>query len=680
MTALPPSAPAFPDRLGRLPPPLLAAGPVALALGLMLAVATWGAGAIERRSDRAVTSALVTAGLDWTEVAADGLELRLAGTAPDEAARLRAVNVAGGVVESGRIRDEITVAPARAIEAPRFSVEMLRNDDGLSLIGLVPHAGEGKAALTAAAAEVAGILPVADMLETADYAAPEGWDAALGFGIAALRLLPRAKISVAADRVAITAISASAEERRRLEAEIAKVRPPGIDLSLDISAPRPVLTPFTLRLVKDAAGVRFDACSADTDRARARILAAAAAIGAPATAVCTVGLGVPTPRWAEATVAGIAALAALPGGTVSFSDADVTLTAAPGTPQADFDRAAGELRAALPPVFSLSATLAPSDAPAAAGPAEFTADLSAEGRVELRGRVTDDLLRAAAESVAKARFGSDAVYNATRVDSDLPQGWPVRVLAGLDALAQLDDGRLVVRADTVEVSGNTGSRDASARIAQILSARLGPGQTYVVDARYQEALDPDRALPTPAECAGDLNAVLAARKITFAPGSAEIDSAARVVIDALADVLQGCPPLEMEIAGHTDSQGSEGGNQSLSQARAEAVLIALQGRRLPVEGFVARGYGETQPIADNGTEQGREANRRIAFILTGASAAAAGDDPVAEGDPAAGAPAEDSSAEDVPAAGAAAAGAGPFLWTPAEDTTPRPRRRGSDAP
>jgi OOP family OmpA-OmpF porin len=591
----------------------------------MVLVAVWAAGLVERRSERVVTSALLSAGLTWPEVRADGLNLFLSGTAPDEAARFRALNLAGGAIDAGRLRDEIDVAPARAITAPRFSVELLRNTDGVSLIGLLPEEGGGRDALRSAAGEVGAGLPVSDMLETAAYAAPEGFDAALDFGIAALKLLPRSKISVSADRVTVTAISGSAEEKRRLEAELAKVSPAGLSTVIDISAPRPVLTPFTLRFVKDSSGARFDACSADTERARNRILAAAEAAGAPEAAICTVGLGVPTPRWTEAAEAGIAAIGALPeGGTISFSDADVTLTAAAGTRQADFDRVVGELQAALPQVFALTATLTPSEAPVAAGPAEFTAVLNGEGRVELRGRVSDDLLRSAADSVAKARFGADAVYNATRVDGDLPEGWPVRVLAGLEALSQLHDGRLLVRADTVEVHGISGRKDASARIAQVLSAKLGPGQTYTVDVRYDEAFDPDAALPTPDECVAELNRVLALRKIAFAPGSAEIDGDALGTIGALAGVLKDCPPMPMEIAGHTDAQGSEGGNQALSQARAEAVLLALQGRRLAIEGFIAVGYGESRPIADNETEEGREANRRIEFTLIGPPDAAAG--------------------------------------------------------
>ncbi len=651
-----------------LPPAVELAAALLLALAVMVAVAIWAAGVVERRSERVVTSALVNADLTWVEVEADGLKLLLSGTAPNEAARFRAMKLAGGAIDAGRLRDRMAVAPALEIEPPRFSVELLRNTDGVSLIGLLPETGDGRGALRAAAEALAGGVPVSDMLETAAYEAPEGWGPALDFGIAALKLLPRSKISVAAGQVTVTAISGSAEEKRKLESQLARARPEGLATVIEISAPRPVLTPFTLRFVKDAAGARFDACSADSDRARDRIVTAAVAAGAPQAAICTVGLGVPTPRWSEAAVAGIAAIGALPeGGTVSFSDADVTLTAAAGTSQADFDRVVGELQAALPQVFALTATLAPSEAPAAAGPAEFTALLNAEGRIELRGRVSDELLRAAVESVAKARFGGGSVYNATRVDGNLPEGWPLRVLAGIEALAQLHDGRLLVRADTVEVHGVTGRKDASARISQVLSAKLGPGETYAVDVRYDEAFDPDAALPSPEECVTRLNQVLAMGKIAFAPGSAEIDGSARGTIDALTKVLEACPPLAMEIAGHTDSQGSEGGNLSLSQARAEAVLIALQGRRLPVERFIAKGYGEADPIADNETEEGREANRRIEFTLIGPPAAATAEGAAGDGAPPDGA-----------TAGEAAAAGGEFA--PAEPVAaPAPRPAGAEA-
>jgi OOP family OmpA-OmpF porin len=611
----------LPKRLLRLPPTALAALAFALAGVVMLGVALAAAMVIESRSAKVISAGLQEAGMTWATVTTDGLQVHLSGTAPDEGSRFRALNLVGSLVDSSRLRDSLEVTPASALAAPRFSVEMLRNDDGIQLIGLLPEmpaeGGIDEAALVAAAAAMTPGIEVDNLLEAAAWPAPDTWNDALTFGIDALRMLERSKVSVAADRVEVTAIAESEAEKRQLEASLRAAKPEGVALVAEISAPRPVLTPFTLRFIKDDQGARFDACAADSERARATILRAAEAAGLPTGGSCTIGLGVPTPRWAEGITAGITAVNALGNATLTFSDADVSLLAGDTVTQDDFDRVVGDLRAALPPVFSLDATLPKKEV--AQGPAEFTAKLAPDGRVELRGRLTDDMQQAAVDAFARAAFGASKVYVATRLDADLPDGWPVRVLAGLEALAVLHDGSLLVRADVVEVKGVAGSTDARARVTQILSGKLGQGQTFRVDVTYDEELDPFAALPTPQECAAEVAGVVAAQKITFTPGSAEIASGSLPIIGQLADVLQDCPALPMEIAGHTDAQGSETGNKALSQARAEAVLLALQGRRVDVSGMTAVGYGEGIPVADNGTEEGREANRRIEFVLKGAS-------------------------------------------------------------
>jgi OOP family OmpA-OmpF porin len=257
---------------------------------------------------------------------------------------------------------------------------------------------------------------------------------------------------------------------------------------------------------------------------------------------------------------------------------------------------------------------------------------------------------------------------ATVLDPGAPDGWPARVLAGLQSLAQLDHGTLLVRPDTVEVAGVSGSQQASARISQLLSEGLGQGKTFKVNVSYDKELDPLAALPTPMECLARVVAVVAERKISFDPGSAELDAASGAVLDNLAKALKGCKAVRMEIGGHTDAQGSEDGNLALSQARAEAVLVALQGRQVDVSGMRALGYGEGVPIEDNGDEEGREANRRIAFTLIEDAAAVAGPPGSGSGVPG-----------DEPAAGAAAdvsADDGPS-FAPVEKTErPKPRPKG----
>lgn len=661
-----------PSRVKKLPTlhltPKLATALAFFVAGFLALLISWASVLlVERLSERAVRSALLTQGVTFATVNADGLRLQLSGTAENEAARYRAINIAGTVVDAARVQDMMEVTPARAVEAPRFSLEILRNDDGIQLIGLLPE-GEIKDTLLAEAEALQPDTQLQDMLETAAYAPPETWGPALDFARKALALLPRAKITVDATSVRIKAIAASDAQKRSFETSLSTGQPEGVRVSYEISAPRPVITPFTLRFVIDAEGPRFDACAADTDRARMRIVAAATAAGAEGTQNCVIGLGVPTPSWSEAAEAGIRAVAALKMATITFKDADVTLEAPASVPQAEFDRVVGELEAALPSVFSLTARLERAEN-AAQGPAEFTAVLAPEtGRVELRGRLADELQRSAVDSFAKAAFGSTNVYQATRLDAELPDGWPIRVLAGLRALSELDHGRLLVRADTVEVSGLTGSQTTRARIAQILSEKLGAGQSFKVNVTYDVALDPVASLPTPQDCVSGVTAVLAQKKITFPPGSAEIEAAAAPVMAALAKALERCGGVSMEIGGHTDAQGSEEGNRTLSQARAEAVLLALQGRQVDVSALKAVGYGESRPLADNGTEEGREANRRIEFTLLGDGRG--GDAPAAGSAPAEG----------------AAAGSGPDF---SDDTSPsvapkditlRPKRRPDVSP
>lgn len=607
---------------------LLSAVAYVMAAVVFLLVAWVSAVVIESRSASVVTSRLLAEGYTWATVEANGLQVRLTGTAPNEAARFRAVNLAGSVVDSNRVRDQFEVTPAQAIEAPRFSIEMLRNDDGIQLIGLLPE-GTDRQSLTEAAAALVEPALLSDMLEEAAYPAPETWPAAFGFALEALKTLPRAKISVSADHVTVTAIAASEQEKRDFESALAAIHPDGIRVAVDVTAPRPVLTPFTLRFVKDEKGARFDACSADSEKARAQIQAAATTAGAETDALtCTVGLGVPSPSWAKATVAGIAAVTAMGDATITFSDADVTLEAGTGVPQDVYDRVVGEFRSALPDVFSLDAKLAEKPSNATAGPAEFTATLAeGSGQLELRGRLTNELGQTAVESLAKARFGAGKVYMATRLDPELPDGWPIRVMAGLEALAELHHGTLLVRADLVEIKGFAGARGAKAKITQILSDQLGKGQTFRVDVLYVKELDPLASIPTALECTQAVNAIVTANKIIFPPGSAEVDAAASGIVAQIAKALERCGPIRLEIAGHTDAQGSDGGNLALSQARAEAVLVALQGRQVDVSGMTAKGYGEGIAIADNGTEAGREANRRIEFTLQVPAAEKTGNSP-----------------------------------------------------
>ena len=118
---------------------------------------------------------------------------------------------------------------------------------------------------------------------------------------------------------------------------------------------------------------------------------------------------------------------------------------------------------------------------------------------------------------------------------------------------------------------------------------------------------------TLSQCVNKIEETLRVRKIKFEPGSDRVDLAGHETLDDIAKILLNCGDIRLEIGGHTDSQGREQMNLNLSQSRANSVLFELQRRRVLTKNIIAKGYGESQPIAPNDTEQGREINRRIEF-------------------------------------------------------------------
>ncbi|MGR3292218.1 MAG: OmpA family protein, partial [Paracoccaceae bacterium] len=527
---------------------------MALVFGIIFALlmALLAVNTVESRSGADVSRVLELNGHSWAEVSVDGLQVILSGFAPDEGSRFRALKAAGAVIDASRLIDTMSVIDASAVKPPRFSIEILRNDDGISLIGLLPNTTDRETFVNSVR-DIANGAQVTDLLDVANFSEPEGWATALSFGVMALASLPRSKISIAANRVDLKAIGDSTEQKRQLESDLARQSPPGLHLTMDISAPRPVISPYTLRFIIDGDGARFDACSTFTPEGREIILGAARNAGLLGKSTCTIGLGIPSPTWDDAVVIAIGKLQEIGGGSVTFSDVDVTLIAVDTTSQSVFDRVVGELKSDLPDAFSLHAVLPEpvviDGTGEGAGPPEFIATKSPEGDVRLRGRIPNERIRIATESYAQAQFGSDAVTAAMRIDADLPKGWSTRVFASLEALAQLSSGSIVTQPDVVDIRGLTGNKDAKANITRILSEKLGASEDYRISVTYREKLDKLANIPTPQECVDRINQVLAIQQIIFTPGSADIDNIARASIDNIAEIMKICLDIPMEVGG-----------------------------------------------------------------------------------------------------------------------------------
>ncbi len=125
---------------------------------------------------------------------------------------------------------------------------------------------------------------------------------------------------------------------------------------------------------------------------------------------------------------------------------------------------------------------------------------------------------------------------------------------------------------------------------------------------------PNTAPGTPVDNTG---CVLAAEYkligVNFEFDSAKLTADSTAKLDEAMKILQRHTDLKVEVAGHTDSQGNDAYNQGLSERRAQAVADYLIGKGANAGNITVKGYGETQPVMDNGTEAGRAANRRVEF-------------------------------------------------------------------
>lgn len=100
----------------------------------------------------------------------------------------------------------------------------------------------------------------------------------------------------------------------------------------------------------------------------------------------------------------------------------------------------------------------------------------------------------------------------------------------------------------------------------------------------------------------------------FDTGLATIKAESQSQLDQAAQMLKAAPALKLEVGGHTDNAGTADGNLKLSQARAASVMQALVGRGIAATRLTAKGYGQTVPLADNRTEDGRAKNRRVELV------------------------------------------------------------------
>ncbi|MEO1328554.1 MAG: OmpA family protein [Pseudomonadota bacterium] len=468
--------------------------------------------------------------------------------------------------------------------------------------------------------------PATTRCQIATGAPNEAWADAAARALETLAGLEAGEVAMIDDRIRLVGFLTKGVDVEAARERAAADWPDGFGLDLDLSEEFPVVSPFALSIVKRPGEVKLSGYAPSIERAEAwadrlgAINELALARGAP-------------PEFSAAVGVVVDALAELKVGSAELRDTRFKL-AAPGD---ELERAAlaDRLSNALPAGYRLaveearapSALLGETPAAATSGTAAlptdrflFTARRYDSGSTEVVGVVGDGATRAIVQAYARAKLGGDQMsINLGLRDATSPAGWQRALFAGLEALSELDAGEVTVERNAIYLRGRVEQAD-QARIASTALEDKTPrdytrfSRITVAEPDLSIGLEDDSPLE-PVACVGRLNAIVADAAIVFDSGSVVIDQSSFEEVEALAETLRRCPTARIEIGGHTDSSGPADANESLSLRRAQALLRNLAVRGVAENRLEAIGYGETQPVGDNETEEGRARNRRIEFKL-----------------------------------------------------------------
>lgn len=224
--------------------------------------------------------------------------------------------------------------------------------------------------------------------------------------------------------------------------------------------------------------------------------------------------------------------------------------------------------------------------------------------IQVSGRVPDAGSRDRLLARARELYGSARVIDRVVIDDNVSQAaW-----LGSDLLFAVLPARGAMRAEMdgehLTLSGAVPQREIGDLIADEAQQQVGD------DIRVVSRLVVRAASAVESQIARFLKL----SNVEFLTNSTSFTRRGLKRLQRITTLLKANMYERFMIAGHTDSRGDAAANMALSEARARAVIEYLIEDGLPGDRFVARGFGETQPIADNATAEGRQRNRRIEFI------------------------------------------------------------------
>ncbi|RKQ71324.1 BON domain-containing protein [Litorimonas taeanensis] len=241
-----------------------------------------------------------------------------------------------------------------------------------------------------------------------------------------------------------------------------------------------------------------------------------------------------------------------------------------------------------------------------------------DGSITLNGFVENTEERDALLMKARSTFSGTINDNKIKLANGAPDAnWLNVIQSGMDELNLLEKGRFQMEDTGFLINGEASSVDVRNRINE-MSAKVSAPYSGAANIQVENlAADAIGDVTSKTICQSLFDDLKSGREINFESARAEIKGNSSFdLLGELASAANQCESFRIKIEGHTDSLGDDDFNQDLSERRANTVLAFLSAQGVARDRMSAVGYGETLPIADNSTAEGRVQNRRTAFTLT----------------------------------------------------------------
>ena len=562
-----------------------------------VAILSWVAIQAERpRIEQALTEAagaqMVRSGASWAQVTFQGRDAVLSGKAWDEAdteAALDLLRKQHGV----RVVDN----KAALVEKPETYVwSASRRQQRIRLSGFVPTAAMRRDILGVAKATFPGFEVVDRMALARGVPPADAWLGGISFGLTQLAGMRRGEVRL--DNLTLSIVG-EADDHAALRAIRQAANNPPKDIKINLNQlGGPAISPYVW--TAQVADGKFDLAGYFPDETMQEQLVAAAKTVARDGAVADQmqrGSGAPA-DWSRATQAAVRALAKLESGAAELRDATL-LVSGVSADEAGAEAARSLLRSDVPASIKLTEQIrlreprkpAVEESPRPSEPAKplAKAEVPAEAPAKPEAVATAET-PAKVEAPAKAETPAK-VEAPARSETPAKSETPPRPETPAKAEVPAKSETPVQPEPKVEAPSAPKSAEPATPLVETKAQIVARG------------------------CQATLTEVIQSGHILFESASAELDNASATTLAKVAAAIKSCPDVIVQIEGHTDDEGTQRNNQTLSLQRARSVLDYLVKAGVNAEQLEPIGFGKTRPMVANKSDEARAKNRRIEFVV-----------------------------------------------------------------